>query len=257
MNFHVTDRDYDVTHADNYSLYGITDVTTTNGNDSNSSLYKDADKFATDACLNTDVFNPHLQLCDRYFAQRCAINFDDKCDAFMNTLSDKGKTDFVDRVISYAYCKPLDEQRCSKICRPIDPLADHSVEVCDFAGVDCNNVCLANNVSSDDQKSKLADKCKQYGSLCSKIVATDNGSGNGSGSGKFAATRVVNPITNRNAVFSATDPTNTTTTTNTDNTTNGTNGFLNSTPIWIYAVVAALIVLLIYTLYACRESKKK
>lgn len=81
--------------------------------------------------------------CPEYMAQRCARNFDDKCDLFLKQLDDKdlNSTDgglFIRKVAEHKYCR-LDtedpEAHCATVCEQVNPLAPAgSATVCRTIG---------------------------------------------------------------------------------------------------------------------------
>lgn len=75
-----------------------------------------------------------LTKCNYYMAQRCASNWDDKCDLF---LKQNIEPTFLEQVIKYKYCI-LDESdpnnKCVKVCEPFNNAAPYSPQVCTYYG---------------------------------------------------------------------------------------------------------------------------
>jgi hypothetical protein len=75
-----------------------------------------------------------LTKCNYYMAQRCASNWDDKCDLY---LQQNIEPSFLEQVIKYKYCI-LDESdpnnKCIKVCEPFNNSAPYSPLVCSYYG---------------------------------------------------------------------------------------------------------------------------
>lgn len=92
-----------------------------------------------DLCLANNFFNlkdnPLVQgdatLCNNYMVQRCAKGWDDKCKLFFNQNIDPT---FLLEVAKYKYCTLDPKSNCWEVCKPMNPLAQSSPNVCKVYG---------------------------------------------------------------------------------------------------------------------------
>lgn len=92
-----------------------------------------------DLCLANNFFNlkdnPLVQgdatLCNDYMVQRCAKNWDGKCKLFHEQRIDPT---FLLEVAKYKYCSLDPNSNCWQVCKPMNPLAQYSPNVCKVYG---------------------------------------------------------------------------------------------------------------------------
>ena len=92
-----------------------------------------------DLCLANNFFklkdNPLVQgdatLCNDFMVQRCAAKWDDKCKLFLDQYIDPT---FMQEVAKYKYCTLDPNSNCWQVCKPMNPLAQYSPNVCKVYG---------------------------------------------------------------------------------------------------------------------------
>lgn len=104
-----------------------------------------------DCCLPGSFLNcpkvAELGLCPSFMTQRCAQNWDEKCELYANTLNDNVKLrNFIRDTASKKYCQLSPDSNCAKMCQPFDPIAQESTQVCSYVG---NEVLKDSNDSVD------------------------------------------------------------------------------------------------------------
>lgn len=94
-----------------------------------------------DACM-PDRFldapwNYNLGNCKQYMAQRCANNWDEKCQIYVNNIDDvTNLKQFTESMANKRFCNLSDKSKCGIVCDPFNPIAQTSPEVCNTMGVD-------------------------------------------------------------------------------------------------------------------------
>ena len=94
-----------------------------------------------DACM-PDRFldapwNYNLGNCKQFMAQRCAKNWDNKCQLYVNNIDDVTVLkQFLESLANHRFCNLNDNSKCGLICEPFDPIAQVSPNVCNTMGVD-------------------------------------------------------------------------------------------------------------------------
>lgn len=84
-------------------------------------------------------------MCNNYMVQRCAKNFDDKCDLFLkqnyerDSVRNYGDFTFVEEMAAWKYCtldKSDPNAKCVQLCEPFNPAAQTSPTVCSIYGTE-------------------------------------------------------------------------------------------------------------------------
>ncbi len=82
-----------------------------------------------------------LGLCPLFMSQRCASKWDEQCDIYLSTLSDWNlKRNFINDTAEKKFCSLNQNSNCTKHCQPLDPIAQDSVQVCDFIGTEITTI---------------------------------------------------------------------------------------------------------------------
>lgn len=162
--------------------------------------YYPIDKDPVDSCLPGSFLDApkiaDLGLCPSFMAQRCADNWDEKCDLYVKSIQDRVKEkDFFRDVSSRKYCQLSPDSSCTKMCEPFDPIAQESVSVCKYVGSEllkdvndsvdigwyypvnispdymgsCRQTCNKVNPASISEKDPVINSCLKYG-YCNDIL---------------------------------------------------------------------------------------
>lgn len=87
-------------------------------------------------CLPGNFMTCHptaqMGLCPEYMSQRCAQNWDDKCDLYLN--STPKIREFVLKTADKKFCKLAPNSACDIKCQPFNPIAQDSPQVCTYVG---------------------------------------------------------------------------------------------------------------------------
>ncbi len=88
-----------------------------------------------------------LGMCPGYMSQKCATNWDQTCDMYLQTLDDIDLTrDFLQQTASKKYCRLADNSNCSIKCQPFNPINQESEQVCSYYG---NETLIDGNQTMD------------------------------------------------------------------------------------------------------------
>ena len=94
-----------------------------------------------DACM-PDRFldapwNYNLGNCKQFMAQRCAQNWDNKCQLYVNNIDDVTVLKhFFESMANYRFCSLNEKSNCGLVCQPFNPIDQTSPDVCNSMGVD-------------------------------------------------------------------------------------------------------------------------
>jgi hypothetical protein len=94
-----------------------------------------------DACM-PDRFldapwNYNLGNCKQFMAQRCASNWDNKCQLYVNNIDDVTVLkQFFESMANHRFCSLNDKSNCGLVCEPFNPIEQTSPNVCNTMGVD-------------------------------------------------------------------------------------------------------------------------
>lgn len=112
--------------------------------------YSPIDNDPVDCCLPGSFMDcpkvADLGLCPSFMAQRCAKNWDKKCNMYADSLDTVKQRDFIRSTAGKKYCQLSPDSSCSKMCQPFDPIAQDSPQVCQYVG---NEVLKNSNDSVD------------------------------------------------------------------------------------------------------------
>jgi hypothetical protein len=82
-------------------------------------------------------WNYNLGGCKQYMAQRCAENWDNKCQIYVNNIDDVTVLkQFIESMTNHRFCSLSDKSKCSVVCEPFNPINQTSPSVCNTMGVD-------------------------------------------------------------------------------------------------------------------------
>ena len=94
-----------------------------------------------DACM-PDRFldapwNYNLGNCKQFMAQRCASNWDNKCQLYVNNIDDVTVLkQFFESMANHRFCSLNNNSKCGVVCEPFNPIDQTSPNVCNTMGVD-------------------------------------------------------------------------------------------------------------------------
>ena len=162
--------------------------------------YSSTNNDPVDCCLPGSFLNcpkvAELGLCPSLMAQRCAQNWDKKCELYANTLNDNIMLrDFIRDTASKKYCQLSSDSNCTKMCQPFDPIAQESPQVCSYVGNEvlkntndnidigwylpvnmspdymspCQQTCNLLNPSTITTSDNVINSCLKYG-FCNDIL---------------------------------------------------------------------------------------
>lgn len=78
-----------------------------------------------------------LDSCTDYVPQRCALNWDSKCDTYFESLSDPVEVNkFIRNALQKKLCRLSDTSTCTQSCQPFDFMSQTSPSVCTYLGND-------------------------------------------------------------------------------------------------------------------------
>ena len=88
-----------------------------------------------------------LGMCPGYMSGKCAKEWDQTCDLYLQTLDDIDLTrDFLQQTASKKYCRLSDDSNCSIKCQPFNPINQESEQVCSYYG---NETLIDGNQTMD------------------------------------------------------------------------------------------------------------
>lgn len=105
-----------------------------------SGYWEDRDKDPVDRCLPgaflSDKFQTaQLDMCPDFMSQRCARDWDSKCDLYFESLENINEVrDFLSKTLSKKFCRLADDSKCTIECQPFDPIAQSTAKVCTYLG---------------------------------------------------------------------------------------------------------------------------
>ena len=94
-----------------------------------------------DACM-PDRFldapwNYNLGNCKQYMPQRCAENWDNKCQLYVNNIDDVTVLkQFLESMANHRFCSLNEKSNCGVVCEPFNPIDQTSPNVCNSMGID-------------------------------------------------------------------------------------------------------------------------
>lgn len=94
-----------------------------------------------DACM-PDRFldapwNYNLGGCRQLMAQRCAQNWDNKCQLYVNNIDDVTVLkQFFESMANHRFCNLSDKSNCAVVCEAFNPINQSSPSVCNTMGID-------------------------------------------------------------------------------------------------------------------------
>jgi hypothetical protein len=75
--------------------------------------------------------------CDLWMPQRCANNWDKKCDIYYKNIRDFGNmVKFVEGMADQRFCNLAADSSCTIACEPLDPIQQSSPSLCTVHGID-------------------------------------------------------------------------------------------------------------------------
>jgi hypothetical protein len=82
-------------------------------------------------------WNYNLGGCKQYMAQRCAENWDNKCQLYVNNIEDVTVLkQFLESMANHRFCNLSDQSKCDVVCEPFNPINQTSPNICNTMGVD-------------------------------------------------------------------------------------------------------------------------
>lgn len=137
-----------------------------------------------DVCLPGNYMNPEKSSdldynnCPIYMSQRCATNWDQKCDLYINSIDDPMLLkDFLRLSVSKKFCRLNPDSSCKVLCQPFNPIAQDSPLVCSNVGKDVlknanDNIdigwYLPVNMSPDYMSNSCSQTCNSQGNKISQ-----------------------------------------------------------------------------------------
>ena len=117
----LTTKEFKITEADNYSEFG-------------KPIVQDMSDPA-DVCLPGAFLDKYqmvqLERCPLLMSQRCAENFDEKCELYFQSLENQNEVnDFLNDTLRKRFCRLKDGSSCKMMCKAFDPLAETSIDIC-------------------------------------------------------------------------------------------------------------------------------
>jgi hypothetical protein len=115
------------------------------------------------------INNPNstqLGLCQPLLTQKCSQNWDETCDTYLKSLTDKSKVkNFLNGTARKKYCNLSPGSNCGIRCEQFDPTAQSSPTICSYIGNDV--------INTDPLKPDYLTKCFETCDNITKITDED------------------------------------------------------------------------------------
>lgn len=128
-----------------------------------------------DCCLPDGFMNcpgvSQLGMCPNYMSQRCSVKWDEKCDSYLQSISDSPVElkKFNRDTLTKRFCTLSPDSNCKTSCQKFDPTAQSSASVCKYVG---NEVLKNKNDQVDIGWTKPINISPDYMGGCNFICNT-------------------------------------------------------------------------------------